>query len=111
MNGFRFKQQTLLLGLLLAGALASQTSFGATIYARGDGDWDETSKWSTAGVGGASCSCIPGATDDVIIDGYKIDVDAGTGNVSAASLLVTNASDDDGRIKVEAGAKLTITGD
>ena len=86
-------------------------SQATTVYARSNGDWDQTSKWSTSGVGGSSCSCVPGATDDVVIDGYEIDIDGNTGNVTIASLTMTNDRGDKMHFDIEDGMKLTITGD
>jgi len=83
-----------------------------TIYARNDGDWDQGSRWSTVGTGGANCNCTPGAGDDVIIDGYQIDIDANTGNVTANSVTIrSDDRDDNARLRVQGGAILTITGD
>ena len=82
------------------------------MYARADGDWDQTNRWSTAGVGGASCSCVPGAGDDVIIDGYNIDIDAVTGNVTVNSIILSSDSRNDHmQLRIQAGMTLTVTTD
>lgn len=83
-----------------------------TIYARQDGDWDQTDRWSTAGVGGVSCGCTPAAGDDVIIDGYDIVIDAGTGSVTVNSLVLrSDTRDDNALLRIEDGMQLTISGD
>ena len=54
--------------------------------------------------------CTPGTTDDVVIDGYKMDIDVNTGNITIASLTVTNNRGSDADVVIEDGIKLTITG-
>ncbi len=80
-----------------------------TIFARSNGDWDQTAVWSTIGTGGATCGCVPSPGDDVRIDGYDVDIDAGTGDVTVNSVIITNARGVDVRIRVQAGATLTVT--
>ena len=82
-----------------------------TIFARQSGDWDDTNGWSTVATGGASCGCTPAAGDDVLIDGYDVDVDATTGDVTVNSLEITNARGNDVRLRVQGGSTLTITTD
>ncbi|MCH8331803.1 MAG: T9SS type A sorting domain-containing protein, partial [Bacteroidetes bacterium] len=60
-------------------------------------------------VGGVSCACVPAAGDSVVIDGYDIDIDAGTGNVTTQHLYVTNVNEKT-KVKIKGGVKLTITG-
>ncbi|MFT5823638.1 MAG: hypothetical protein ACI8ZM_004900 [Crocinitomix sp.] len=82
-----------------------------SIFARLSGDWDQTNVWSTIGTGGASCGCTPAAGDDVLIDGFDVDIDAGTGDVTTNSVTLTNASGTDVRLRIQAGATLTVTTD
>ncbi|MEM7162717.1 MAG: hypothetical protein AAF487_09805, partial [Bacteroidota bacterium] len=84
----------------------------ATVYARNNGDWDQTSRWSLVGTGGTSCGCIPGIGDDVIIDGYNIDIDSNTGNVSVNSVVIRSSDRDvNSRLRIQNGMTLTTTGD
>jgi hypothetical protein len=84
----------------------------ATIYARSDGDWDNPSTWSTSGVGGGGCGCTPGNGDNVIIDGYDVLIDIGTGNITINSLIIrSDTRDDNSYLRVEDGMVLTITDD
>lgn len=80
-----------------------------TYYARQNGDWDQTDRWSTSGVGGSSCSCTPTPGSTVIIDGYDIDIDANTGNVSVGSISVTNARNANAHLRLQGGITLTVT--
>lgn len=84
---------------------------GQTIFARANGDWDQTTVWSTIGTGGASCGCVPGPGDDVLIDGYDVDIDAGTGSVTANSIRVTNLRGVRARFRLQDGITLTVTND
>ncbi|UTW60892.1 T9SS type A sorting domain-containing protein [bacterium SCSIO 12741] len=95
--------------LLLAIFFMPSSVLSQTYYARGDGDWDETDKWSTSGVGGSSCSCTPTVGSTVIIDGYDIDIDAGTGNVSVANISLTNSRNTNAQLKIEGGVTLSVT--
>ncbi len=96
--------------LVLFVSLFCSTTEAATIYARQSGDWDQTNRWSTVSPGGASCSCTPAVGDSVVIDGYRIDIDANTGNVTVATVYITNDRSSDGRLRVEDGRTLTVTG-
>jgi len=81
-----------------------------TIFARANGDWDQVGTWSTAGVGGVSCGCIPGVGDDVIIDGYNVVIDVGTGSVTVNSLIVrSDTRNADVYLRIEDGMRLTVT--
>lgn len=82
-----------------------------TIFARNSGDWDQTTVWSVIGTGGASCGCVPAPGDDVLIDGFDVDIDAGTGDVTVNSVVITNARGNDVRLRVQAGSTLTVTTD
>jgi hypothetical protein len=82
-----------------------------TIFARANGDWDQTTVWSTIGIGGASCGCVPGPGDDVLIDGYDVDIDAGTGSVTANSVRVSNSRGVRARFRLQGGITLTVTND
>ncbi|NOQ73023.1 MAG: T9SS type A sorting domain-containing protein [Crocinitomix sp.] len=82
-----------------------------TLFARSSGDWDIPARWSSIGTGGPSCGCTPGPGDDVLIDGYDIDIDAGTGDVTINSIIITNARGTDVRLRIQAGATLTVTTD
>ena len=93
--------------LILFGAEASSQ----TIFARLSGDWDQTNAWSTIGPGGASCGCVPGVADEVVIDGFDIDIDAGTGDVTVSSVLITNSLGTDVRLRIQDGTELTVTND
>ncbi len=82
-----------------------------TIFARANGDWDETTVWSTIGTGGASCGCVPSPGDDVLIDGYDVDIDVGTGSVTANSIRVTNLRGVRARFRLQDGIILTVIND
>ena len=100
------------LTIFFALVLSTSQLDAATIYARADGDWDQTDRWSLAGTGGASCSCVPGVGDDVIIDGYNIDVDNGTGNVTVNSLILRSSDrDDNTRFRLQNSVDLDVTTD
>jgi len=102
----------LIFSVTLAFLLNLSNLMAATIYARSNGDWDQTNRWSTSGVGGGSCGCVPGIGDDVIIDGYDIDIDGNTGNVSANSVVVrSDTRDDNSRLRIQDGVRLTVTND
>ncbi len=47
-------------------------SFGANIYSRQSGNWTDPASWSTTGLGGPSCGCVPGIGDDAVIGGSDI---------------------------------------
>ncbi|GAB5538214.1 MAG: hypothetical protein Salg2KO_03170 [Salibacteraceae bacterium] len=98
--------------LLISMVFFLENLMAVTVYARADGDWDQVSVWSTTGTGGPSCGCNPAAADDVIIDGYQVDVDANTGNVTVNSVTVRSSDRDDiSRLRVQGGAILTVTND
>jgi hypothetical protein len=97
--------------LLLLFLILANDGFSQTIFARGNGDWDVPGRWSTIGVGGPSCGCTPAPGDDVLIDGYDIDIDAGTGDVTVNSVKITNARNSDVRLRIQGGATLTVTND
>jgi len=96
--------------------ICSKTSdniFGGILYARVDGDWNSGSSWSYEGPGGASCTCIPGATSSVIIDGYTINMNT-SGNVQNLTITddgeliwtansVTLAVNNGGRVLIQSG--------
>jgi Secretion system C-terminal sorting domain len=82
-----------------------------TIFARSSGDWDVPARWSTVSTGGPSCGCTPGPGDNVLIDGYDIDIDAGTGDVTIADIKITDARGVDVRLRIQGGATLTVTND
>jgi hypothetical protein len=57
-----------LITLLLIGSLSISIGFAqTTYYSRVDGDWSNTSTWSTTGCGGSEALTTPSATDDVVI--------------------------------------------
>ncbi len=97
--------------ILSIGCFIVSNANAQTIFARSNGDWDQTTVWSTIGTGGASCGCTPGVGDDVLIDGFDVDIDAGTGDVTVNSVKITNAAGSDVRLRVQAGATLTVTTD
>ena len=78
-----------------------------TKYARQNGDWDDVNTWSTIGVGGASCSCVPDNVDSVVIDKYKINVL--NANDTVTSLLLTNLSGSNAELKISSAYGLVIT--
>lgn len=95
----------------LAVVFVCTTSTAQTHFARANGDWDQTSVWSTTGTGGGSCGCVPGAGDNVLIDGFDVDIDAGTGDVTVADIKITNDQGTDVRLRVQGGVTFRVTND
>lgn len=95
--------------LLLCFICSSFLVSAQTIFARNNGDWDIPATWSTTATGGPSCGCTPVAGDDVLIDGYDVDIDAGTGDVTVNSIQITNTRGSDVRLRVQDGSTLTVT--
>jgi hypothetical protein len=81
-----------------------------TLYARADNDWDVAGTWSSSGPGGASCGCIPTSSNIVIIDGYDVNIDAGTGSVTVSQLFLgSDARNDHALLRIQNGMRLTVT--
>lgn len=80
----------------------------ATYYAREDGDWNNINTWSGTR-GGVSCGSVPGADDDVVIDGYKIAV---TENVHVNSVvLCADERDAEALLQINTGITLHVVAD
>lgn len=98
------KRLSLILIVLL---LLSTNASAATIYARANGDWDNTSTWSYTSRTGASCGCVPSWTDDVLI--YTRDVSVTNANALALSVRIDNSlTGGDIDFIVENGYTLTV---
>lgn len=52
------------------------------------GTWNDGANWSTAGSGGASCSCIPDALSSVFFDGNGVGTVTLNGNIDVASISI-----------------------
>jgi len=75
--------------------------YADTYYAKSDGDWDNTSTWDKGS--------IPGASDDVVVDGYLVAVQS---DESCKSLLIKSDNrNDDTHLRVYSGYTLTVTND
>ena len=83
----------------------SSTS-GTTLYSRRSRNWTNRNAWSTVGLGGASCSCQPDATTNVVIgNNHQIRLNR---NGSVRDLTVQN----NGRLYATSGQNiLTVAGD
>ena len=84
---------------------ASVTSSGTItltqLYSISSGNWNTAGTWSTSS-GGASCGCVPTATDVVIVENtHTINIAA---NSECGGLTILNG----GRVQWSAGATLTI---
>lgn len=77
-----------------------------TFYARANGDWDDLMTWSLVSAGGPPCGCTPSATDDVVIDGFMVDLDAADEWVN--SVTIKNAIPGNTHLRVENGRTLTV---
>ena len=68
----------------------------ATVFtAVSNGDWDQSSVWDQGSV--------PGLSDTVVINGYKVDIDNNTGNVDVKRIVLLNTNEN-------ATTNLNITG-
>ena len=107
----KFTLRFTLLSFSLFQVLCSYNSYCSTIYARANGDWDDTSIWSTIGPGGASCSRIPISGEDVVIDGFSVDFDLNSVDITINSLLITNAFGGVATFNISDGRVLSVTND
>lgn len=93
---------------------------GDILFSRQDGDWDQTTTWSTT-VGGASCGCIPDANSVVYVlcgDRVLIDNDADAkelhvefgGRVAYDSDNVNLNIHDDGVVEISVGSYIWENG-
>ncbi len=96
----------LLLSLLL---FISNISLSAEYHAGADGNWQTLSTWVDGG--GHPMLTLPGASDDVIIDGYNVTVTALGFVVSACNSLTikADARNDHAYLRVDNGATLTVS--
>ena len=81
------------------------------LYSTANGDWDDGSTWSTAAIGGVTCSCIPNSTSRVRIGGSNtvdLNVDGEFGELIVESTGVLNWSVDDVILNVTQGGSITI---
>ncbi|MEQ9251125.1 MAG: T9SS type A sorting domain-containing protein [Cytophagales bacterium] len=77
------------------------------IYARLDGDWNNSSTWSTIGIGEATCDCEPGTSSIVLIDGF--DVNSPASDVNINSLIIQNdVRNDDASLTINGGVNFTV---
>lgn len=95
--------------LIVASTLWSNDAFSASIYAISNGDWDDTSIWSTVGSTGPGCGCIPQTGDDVIIDSYAVGFDGGSTDITINSLIITNENGGVADLTISDGRILTVT--
>lgn len=85
----------------------SSISQAQTLYARQNGDWNNTSTWSLTGRTGASCGCTPSVDNPVIIDSR--DVDVSNANANASSVVFTNTgANGDFELTIENGYRLRV---
>ena len=69
--------------ILLLISLILSFNVQATVFnAISNDDWDEVTTWDQGS--------LPGILDTVVIDGYTVTIDAGTGNVSIKHLIISN---------------------
>ena len=107
----KVKKLERLVGCLVV-LLAFAEMNAATLYARNNGDWDQLNKWSNERVGGASCDCLPGPNDDVIIDGFHLVIDNNSGNITINSLAIrANQENAYSELRIVNGMALTIKTD
>ncbi|MEM1321999.1 MAG: T9SS type A sorting domain-containing protein [Bacteroidota bacterium] len=78
-------KKLILLKLLLFFLLSSEVTSAATITAIKKGAWSDDKVWDLGR--------IPEVGDDVIIDGYDIDIDDSSGDITINSLILRNLSD------------------
>jgi len=95
--------------LMIILSFGNTKCFGRTIYTMASGDWDQTAIWSTTGVSGPTCSCIPIVGDTVIIDGFEIDFDDGSTDITISELSITNASGGKTSLEISDSRTLTVT--
>lgn len=91
--------------------LCSFSAYSSNMYAMANGDWDDVSCWSTTGPSGPGCGFIPLAGDDVFIDGFAIDFDLNTVDITINSLTISNASGGTSQFNISDGRILTVTND
>ncbi len=95
----KIKRNLLYLFLLL---LSYSNNIHATVFnAISSDDWDKTSTWDQGSV--------PGLLDTVVIDGYTVTIDAGTGNVTIKHLILTNTSED-AQLYIDGSVTVTVNG-
>ena len=80
--------------VLLLFSLTSISTYAATLFSISNGDWHTAGTWSYSD-GGASCSCVPGSTDEVNL-GH---------NVGVFGAMVNN-----GIINITPSGRLSIVG-
>lgn len=99
MTTLLFKQ----ISLFLLFTFSIQSLKAATINAISGGNWEDVSNWD--------CNCVPGPSDDVIIDGYSIEIKTSTGNVSVHSITLTNTGTSQSVLEIKDNVILTIAAD
>jgi hypothetical protein len=101
----------LMVCLIVCGSIGS--SLATDLYSIANGNWSSGSTWSYT-AGGPSCSCIPGAADNVFIQTnviLDVNLTGGAGimgllNIAAGSSLYTQDYD----ITIKAGGTLIVNG-
>ncbi|MBI3500814.1 MAG: T9SS type A sorting domain-containing protein [Bacteroidetes bacterium] len=97
--------------------LLSEKGFSATYYAieTGSGLWSDPTAWSAVSSTGASCGCVPAATDNVIIEGKNVNNTMTVDGVfSITDVTIGSGGGNDKKfatLTVNAAASLTMTGD
>lgn len=96
------KYHLLRLYFLLALLLPCGLSYAATFTTYQSGNWTNPATWNEAG--------FPSSTDDVIIDGATVTIDATDGNITINSIVITNASNTaTSRLNIQDGVTVTVT--
>ncbi|MBT6746923.1 MAG: T9SS type A sorting domain-containing protein [Flavobacteriales bacterium] len=91
------------------GYMALASNIQTIFYATQDGKWDAI-RWSLTGrLGGDADPGLPGTADNVVIDGWDVVLDHN--NVQIANISLTNAGNDNGKLFIQTGDNLIVTGD
>ncbi len=86
----------------------AQHAFSKDYYARANGNWNDKNTWSFSRSGKIANTC-PSSSDNIFISGYIVSVTEK--NASAAAIIINNKLNDDARLIIENGKKLTVSGD
>ena len=97
--------------IFLFSLILSYTAQAQTHYARSNGSWHETFVWSTIATSGTSCNCIPGPGDDVVINGYDVNLNSITGDIAVNSISITNIRGVNVSLNIQEGTTLTVSTD
>ena len=92
-----------LLFLFLINLFFSNYTQAAVFQAINHGDWGEPTTWDQGSV--------PGSSDDVVIDGYMITIDIGTGDVAVNSITVANSTGSNSELTIDGLVTITVNDD